>query len=79
MTRYYFDLLVDGRRDADTEGTELANSEAARIEATQTMADYAREVLPRAQSTHLTILVRDDRDQQQFTLDLHFTTTMTTP
>jgi hypothetical protein len=42
MTRYYFDVLEDGRFSADTEGTELPNLEAARTEATLALCGSER-------------------------------------
>lgn len=73
MPRYYFDVLDDGRLSVDTEGTDLADPEAARLEATQALAEMARDVLPGARTKHLTMTVREDKNRRRFLLDLVFT------
>jgi hypothetical protein len=73
MPRYYFDLVDDGQLHVDTEGTDLDDTEAARIEATHALAEFARDALPGVLSKHLTMRVRDDREWH-FTLDLLLTT-----
>lgn len=74
MTRFYFDVEEDGRLGVDTEGTELASAEAARFEATQTLAELVRDALPGRRAKHFTITVRDDNQTQHFVMDLRFTT-----
>lgn len=44
MTRYYFDIRDGGGLCSDEEGTELASQRAALIEATNALADMARDM-----------------------------------
>jgi hypothetical protein len=75
MPRYFFDLVQDGRLSVDTEGTELVDTEAARLEAKQALAEFARDTLPGVETKHTMMMVRDDHDQQHFVLELVFSIT----
>lgn len=72
MPRYFFDVLLDDRFCADEEGTVLEDEEAAELEATQAMAEVARDSLPGAESKSLKMTVRDDAGVHLFELELHF-------
>jgi hypothetical protein len=43
VPRYHFDFEIDGRIDADEEGLDLSNVEAARLEAVQAAAGVLRD------------------------------------
>jgi len=61
MTRYYFDLVDQDGLVIDEEGMEFGDMEAVEREATQAMADAARESLQRAlKAGEAAIKVRDD-------------------
>jgi len=61
MTRYYFDLVDQDGLVIDEEGMEFGDMEAVEREATQAMADAARESLQRAlKAGEAAIEVRDD-------------------
>ena len=61
MTRYYFDLVDQDGLVADEEGLEFADMEGVEREATQAMADAARESLQRPiKPGEAAIEVRDD-------------------
>jgi hypothetical protein len=58
MTRYFFDVLQDGKITFDDEGAILPNIEAARKEATLALADLARDTLRSEGSPRVGIDVR---------------------
>lgn len=58
MTRYFFDVLTDGKMTSDDEGTILPDLDAARKEATFALADLARDTLRSGGSPRLGIEVR---------------------
>lgn len=72
MVRYFFDVREDEFLHIDTEGTELADADAAGAEAIQAMAELALETLPSAMAKHLTMTVRDVENGGLFELDLLF-------
>jgi hypothetical protein len=74
MTRYYFDVVEDGRTSVDTEGTELPDANAARVEATLALAEIARDALPGTRRKEITMTVRDQYGGPRFTLELRFRT-----
>jgi hypothetical protein len=74
MTRYYFDLRDQGGLVVDEEGMDLPDMEAVEREATQAMADAARESLHRPiKPSEAAIEVRDDTGpvlRVRFTIDI---------
>lgn len=58
MTRYFFDVLSNGKLTSDEEGTVLPNIDAARKEATLALGDLARETLRSSGSPRVGIEVR---------------------
>ncbi|MBC9879830.1 hypothetical protein G8O24_21045 [Bradyrhizobium sp. INPA01-394B] len=61
MTRYFFDLIDPDGRLVDEEGLEFTDMEAVEREATEAMADAARESMQRAiKPRETTIEVRDE-------------------
>jgi hypothetical protein len=58
MTRYFFDVLANGEIARDEEGTILPNIDAARREASLSLADLARDTLRSEGSPSLVIEVR---------------------
>ena len=45
MTRYFFDVLTNGKLSSDDEGMILPNIDAARTEASRSLGDLARDTL----------------------------------
>jgi hypothetical protein len=58
MARYYFDVITEREMIPDEEGMILANMDAARREASRSLADLAREIIRTEQPPKLTISVR---------------------
>lgn len=56
MTRYFFDTWDDDLFIQDDEGFEMPNLEAVRIEASRTLGELARDVIPH--SVKRTLLVK---------------------
>jgi hypothetical protein len=61
MRRYYFDLGFNDEISSDEEGTEFADVEEARIEATRALSDFCEElILSGIDFRMLSVTVRDD-------------------
>jgi hypothetical protein len=45
MAQYFFDIIAGGKLSPDEEGMILPNMEAARREATRSLADLARDII----------------------------------
>jgi hypothetical protein len=58
MVRYFFDVIADGALVRDEEGMILPNMDAAQREASQSLADLAREIIRTKRPPILTISVR---------------------
>jgi hypothetical protein len=58
MTRYFFDVLANGKLAPDEEGMILPNIDAARTEASRALADLARDTLRSEGSPRIGIEVR---------------------
>lgn len=68
---YFFDVTDNGRGLPDTEGTELADLEAARQEALATLGEIARDKLPDGDRREFVIRIRDgDTSLMRATLSL---------
>jgi len=76
MARYYFDVVEDDVFYRDTEGTELRNAKAARLEATQALAELALDTIPGTIDKHLHMTVRESSGRVVFSLDLFFKLTV---
>ena len=63
MQRYYFDCRDGEAFIPDEEGLEFDGIEAARDEATRTLAEMAKEALPGVGRREFEIEVRDDARQ----------------
>ena len=62
MRRYYFDLRDGDRLHSDDEGRDLASFDAAREEATMSLAEMALDAMGKRGADHrMSIEVRDDR------------------
>ena len=72
MTRYFFDVVEDDVFHRDSEGTELSDADAARLEATQALAELALSAIPGSTSKHLQMTVRRRGGVELFSLDLLF-------
>jgi hypothetical protein len=59
VTRYFFDIIANDELAPDEEGMILPNMEAARREASRSLADLARDTV-RSGSPRLAISVRTD-------------------
>jgi citrate lyase beta subunit len=71
MPLYFFDVTDNGRGLPDTEGTELADLEAARQEALATLGEIARDKLPDGDRREFVIRIRDgDTSLMRATLSL---------
>jgi hypothetical protein len=55
MAHYFFDVIADGALVPDEEGMILLNMDAARREASRSLADLAQEVIRTEQPPKLTI------------------------
>lgn len=55
MPKYYFDVVQNGTRAIDQDGTNLAHDDDAHCQAVQFIADLAQEEIPN--STSLTLAV----------------------
>ena len=58
MTRYFFDTWDDDLFIEDDEGFEMPSLEAVRIEASRTLAELARDVIPRSIKRTLIVKAR---------------------
>jgi hypothetical protein len=71
MPLYFFDVTDNGSGLPDTEGTELADLEAARQEALATLGEIARDKLPDGDRREFVIKIRDgDTSLMRATLSL---------
>jgi hypothetical protein len=59
MPLYFFDITDNGYGFPDTEGTDLADLEAAREEALATLGEIARDRLPDGDRREFVIKIRD--------------------
>jgi hypothetical protein len=59
MAQYFFDIIAGGKLSLDEEGLTLPNMEAARREATRSLADLARQIDRTDYPPALTISVRN--------------------
>lgn len=74
MPLFYFDF-DDGQGRGpvrDAVGTELADMDAARLEASRTMAELAADALPGRHETLLAIVVRDALGVNRLRVSLNF-------
>jgi hypothetical protein len=72
MPRYYFDVRNDEACSFDDDGLVLDGLQAALDQATRTLTEHAREVLPRVTRKVLAIEVRDEAKRPLFELRLAF-------
>lgn len=62
MARYYFDTRDNEKFVSDDVGIEVDSFETMKLMASEAMADFAKDVLPRSVVRTLAIEVRDDHD-----------------
>jgi hypothetical protein len=60
MARYFFDWRDNENFDEDDEGVELPDLEAVKIEASRSLIERARDILPGLDRHSLSIEVRDE-------------------
>jgi hypothetical protein len=60
MARYFFDWRDNENFDEDDEGVELPNLEAVKVEASRSLLERAREIMPGLDRHSLSIEVRDE-------------------
>lgn len=70
MQRFFFDISDNGQMVRDTEGTELADLEAARNEALATLGGIARDELPDGDRRDFVIEVHNGADGPRLTASL---------
>ncbi|WP_127753241.1 hypothetical protein [Devosia sp. 1566] len=73
MPRYFFDTDDGTVLFRDEEGSELANDQAARDEASLSMAELAKEFIPGgAPQKNVTMWVRNEQGEAVLQLSLNF-------
>jgi hypothetical protein len=70
MPRFFFDVVDNGKRYPDVDGTVLADLEHAREEALETLGQIAKDELPDGDQRELAIDVRTDAGQILLTASL---------
>lgn len=76
MPRYFFDITENGSSVKDDEGSDLPTAEVARIEASKTITDMARDHIPGdGPQHHLGIEVRDETGRIVVQMSLSFDST----
>lgn len=71
MPRYYFDIEDRDGKTVDSDGIELGNLDAAEREARVTLAELARENIPRFDHNTLAISIRSDGSSPDVLLTVH--------
>ena len=61
MPRFYFDICENDEIATDEVGLELPDLHAAEIEATQSLADMAKDMLPGIDGQNIGVVVRNER------------------
>jgi hypothetical protein len=73
MPRYYFDLHDGETVSIDAEGSELADMQTARDEATMTLVELAKDRFPvRGEARTLSIRVRDGEDKHLLAISIDY-------
>jgi hypothetical protein len=73
MPRFFFDFHDGDHLALDREGTDLADMQAARDEATDTLLSIARDSLPPSgRARQLSVRVRDEHGQHLLTISLGY-------
>jgi hypothetical protein len=70
VPKFYFDVCQDGQLYSDEDGQELADIDAAEIEAAEAGAAIARDVFPKKRGGELVIQVRDQNRQHLTTVSV---------
>lgn len=70
--RYFFDTYDNRSVLIDDEGLEFASFDKVKSEAAASLAEMAREVLPRSMQRNIAVKVRDDKDRPVLTAELTF-------
>lgn len=73
MPRYYFDINDGGEIFVDSAGVELANMDAAVLEARRALADMMRDAMRGTECDVVSIRIRDGAEGPVM-LEMHFTT-----
>jgi hypothetical protein len=75
MARYFFDWRDNDSFDEDVEGMELPDLAAARVEASRSLLEHARDILPSVERQSLAIEVREESGKPLLSvilvLDIH--------
>jgi hypothetical protein len=72
MPRYFFDTRDDDVFIPDDVGLECLNLEAVKVEATKSLAELARDVLPGSLRRRLGVDVRDEDHRPVMIVELTF-------
>jgi hypothetical protein len=60
MPRYFFDTRMDDTFIADHDGVEFGDLEAVKVEASKSLAELARDIIPGSMRRVLIVEVRDE-------------------
>ena len=72
MRRYFFDTFDDEKIISDDEGLELASFDLVKREATATLGELARDLLPSSDRRSLAVKVRDEKNRSILVAELKF-------
>ena len=72
MPRFYFDVREDGKFFPDEDGQELADVDAAELEAAYSAASICHDLLPTGKTRQVVLEVRNDQGQRVLTATVTF-------
>ena len=70
MARYFFDWRDNANFDEDDEGIELPDLQAVKVEASRSLLERARDILPGSDRHSLSIEVRDNSGRRLLSIIL---------
>jgi hypothetical protein len=70
MARYFFDWRDNANFDEDDEGIELPDLQAVKVEASRSLLERARDILPGLDRHSLSIEVRDNSGRRLLSIIL---------
>jgi hypothetical protein len=79
MSRFYFDFREGNLVSRDPDGIEFESLEAAEWAAVEAAAEIEPGDLPKGKTRKVTVAVRDEHDQQVFTVAVAMTVRRTKP
>ena len=72
MPHYHFDIRDGDSVDLDNDGYEFADIHAARVEATRTLVQIGKDVLPSVAERLIVVEIRDDERRPLLAVRLTF-------